>query len=119
MGENGTVDYFKSANLLVFPSLSHLAALETRLTVVENEIASFKYGNHETQQSVSMPALSQYTFRKQIRFDDAGGGSHDRAQDSIFEDEDTGKEPASTDPSDGMGAVVFADEEDSGFFGTF
>jgi hypothetical protein len=109
----------KSANFLVFPSSRYLAALETRLAVVEKAIDSFKYGNYETPQSASMPALSQNTPQKQIRFDDVGGGSHDRAQDSIFEDEDTGEEPASTDPSDGMGAVVFTDEEDSGFFGTF
>ncbi|TVY92749.1 hypothetical protein LAWI1_G002079 [Lachnellula willkommii] len=104
-----------SSNAIV--GKDYLATLETRLAVVEKEIASFKHNNHETPQSVSMPALLQNSPQKQIRVDDAGGGSHDRVQDSIFVLEDTGKEPASTDPSDGMGAVVFVDEKDSGFFG--
>jgi hypothetical protein len=82
----------------------YLAGLEDRLNVVEEEIESLKAGR----------AI------RQLRFEDGAEGiinSNHEFEGIEVNSDDLNDNMMAEDATDGMGSVVFSEEEDFGFFG--
>jgi hypothetical protein len=93
--------------------ISYLASLETRLGGVEKEINSLKRERHEP--------LNR-SLREDLDNSSTSETDHDSEPHGLqgdgFDDGDIAQENgAVNEPTDGMGAIVFSDEEDSAFFG--
>lgn len=91
----------------------YLSSIEDRLKIVEDRLSSLENGDQpipsQPIQAISLPAPALVT----------NGASRDTAQPETASVRDDSVDDAETteDPIDAMGAVTFAEEEESAFFG--
>jgi hypothetical protein len=96
--------------LLPLTSIRYLTSLEERLSVVEKRLNDFGDG---TVHPLPTPAQHSSVGEQQRQGRTQEGASPFSVEITDVDDEDGAHE----DSTDGMGAIVFTDEEDCAFFG--
>ncbi|KAF2801274.1 uncharacterized protein BDZ99DRAFT_456469 [Mytilinidion resinicola] len=101
-----------SSNVIV--GKQFFAALEHRLSDIEQRLDGISNG-HDT--SPLQPGFSTSQGRQACVADEGGRSISNRRSGLVAVDDVDAHDGANEDSTDGMGAIVFTDEEDSGFFG--
>jgi hypothetical protein len=96
-------------DLLLMTAPRYLSSIEDRLKVVESRLDSFE--RHERPPTIRQPAAFVPSLPNESTAERA------EAEAASVRDDSIGDAEAVEDPIDAMGAVTFAEEEDSAFFG--